>query len=102
MSRLKGGKEHKRRDAGDAGIDLGAHADDGLHGHAVERGEFRQQIDRIERAAENRHAQRADDKADERALLAGLCVIDKACGQDERAADGKVGKVADKGRRRAL
>ena len=96
------GKEHERRDAGDVRVDLGAHADDSLHRHAVERGELRQQIDRVERAAENRHAERADDKADERALLAGLCVIDKARGQDERAADGKVGKVADKGRRRAL
>ena len=83
-------------------VDRRAHADDCVKGHTVKRGKLRDEVYAVEKAAENGEHERADLHADKRGFLAGLGVVDDAGGQDERAADDKVGKFADERGRRAL
>ena len=65
-------------------------------------GELRDQVQGVEEAAEHRHAQRADGHADDGGAAGLVVVVNDRSGQDERAADDEVGKVADEGRARAL
>ena len=95
-------EQHERGDAVYRGVDLRAHADDGVERHAEHLGKLRQKIYRVESAAEHGHDQSADGHADERGLLAGLRVVDDAGRKHKRAADDEVCKVADVGGRRAL
>ena len=63
---------------------------------------LRNQIPRIEQAAEHRHHERAERERPDRALLTERRLIANRRGQHERAADKEVREVADEGRRRAL
>ena len=63
---------------------------------------LRDQIPRVEQAAEDGHHERAERERPDRALLTERRLIANRRGQHERAADKEVREVADEGRRRAL
>ena len=63
---------------------------------------LRNQIPRIEQAAEHRHHERAERERPDCTLLAERRLIANRRGQHERAADKEVREVADEGRRCAL
>ena len=96
------GQQDEARDARDRGVDLLSHGQNGVHRDSVELGEFRQEIDGVEQAAENRHDRRAGCEADQRGFPGFVHMIENGRGDDHGAADGEVCKVAHKGRAGAL
>ena len=87
---------------GDIGIDLGTHSDDGVQRELIKLGEFRQQIDGIEGAAQDGHGSGAENQTHNGGMLTLVSMVEEGGRQDEGAADDKIGKVTHKSGRGAL
>ena len=60
----------------DAGVNGGAHADDGVQGHSVQLREFGQQVHGVEGGAEYGHTHGAQNQADDGTVLALVQVVE--------------------------
>ena len=81
----------------DDGIDGGTHGDDGVQGQLKEPGELGDQIDGVEQAAEDCHAERTQDKTHQSGLFTLVQMIDDHGGQNQGGAHHEVGQVAHEG-----
>ena len=80
----------------DASVNIGTHTDDRIQRNAVKLGKFGDQVDGIKGAAEDGHAQAADDQTDDGTVSALVGMIDDGGGQHKGATHGKIGKVTHK------
>ena len=73
------GEQHERRHTGDALVHGRTHGDDLIDRQVEQLGELRDQVQGIEEAAEDRHAQRADGHADDGGAAGLGKVADEGC-----------------------
>ena len=84
-------------DIGHAAPDLTAHGDDAFQGQTVELGEFGQQINGVEGAAEDGHGQCAQHKSDDGGMLALMHMVPDSGGKHKGAAYHEIGKITHEG-----
>ena len=99
LDHIQGGhaEEHEAADAVDGGVDVGAHLDDVFQRQVEQLGEFGQQVNGVEGAAEHRHHHRAHRQADHGAELGFAQMINNHRREHEAAAHHEIGKITHKG-----
>ena len=88
---------HEGIDSVNAAVDAGAHADEHIHGNAVELGELGQQVDGVEKRADDAGGQGSEDEAHNGPRFVFMEMVPDGGGQREAAAHEEIGEVAHEG-----